>query len=187
VNEVDFSPDGRYLASASSDSTIRLWDASTGRTLRTFSGHTESVTSVSFSPDGHYLATGGEDEIVRLWEVSTGRALRTFSGHTVAVLSVSFSPDGHYLVSTSDHIRLWEVSSGRWLASLYSVGASDWVVVDPEGHFDGSEDGIRQTLHFVVDAPDGPRSIGLEELKERYYTPGLLGRVLGHNPERPRR
>ncbi|RMF45756.1 MAG: hypothetical protein D6750_11385, partial [Bacteroidetes bacterium] len=67
VISVSWSPDGRRLASDSSDSTVRIWDAASGQLLRTLAGHTDWVRSVSWSPDGRYLASGSDDGTVRLW------------------------------------------------------------------------------------------------------------------------
>ena len=109
---VSFSPNGRTLASGSSDNTVRLWGVSSGVHLRTLSGHTDNVNSVSFSPDGRTLASGSSDGTVRLWDVSSGVHLRTLSGHTRSVNSVSFSPDGQILASgSSDNtILLWDLA-----------------------------------------------------------------------------
>jgi len=70
VNSVAFSPDGRLLASGSSDKTIKLWDVATGSEVRTLKGHTHYVLSVAFSPDGRLLASGSWDDTIKLWDVS---------------------------------------------------------------------------------------------------------------------
>jgi hypothetical protein len=71
--------------SASEDNSLKLWDAATGRLLRTLQGHSKSVTSVAFSPDGRYLVSGSEDNSLKLWDVATGRLLRTLQGHSKSV------------------------------------------------------------------------------------------------------
>ena len=111
INSVAFSPDGNTIASGSNDGTVRLWNANTGRHIRTFRGHTDSVRSVAFSPDGNKIASGSEDYTVRLWEANTGTHTRTFRGHTDYVNSVAFSPDGNKIASGSGDgtVLLWEL------------------------------------------------------------------------------
>ena len=80
----------KTIASASSDKTVRLWDATTGKHLKTLTGHTDSVNSVRFSPDGRTIASASADETVRLWDATTGQHLKTLTGHTsLSTVSVS--------------------------------------------------------------------------------------------------
>jgi WD40 repeat protein len=81
-----FSPEGKRLASASADRTVRLWDAETGQEVRALWGHTGLVRGVAFSPDGQRLASASDDKTVRVWEADKGQEVRAFKVTAVAVM-----------------------------------------------------------------------------------------------------
>jgi WD40 repeat protein len=93
-----------------------LWEAATGKEVRTLSGHSDAVRSISLSPDGKYLASGSEDNTIKLWEVISGKEVKTLVGHTGWVLSISFSPDRKYLASGS-----WDGTAKLW----YDMGTNE--------------------------------------------------------------
>ena len=181
VRAVTFSPDAKTLASGGRDQTIKLWETETGRELRTLSGHTQMVLSVAFSPNGEMLASGGVDNETKLWDVATGSLLHTLTGHTSPIRSLTFSAKGDFLFSGSDDatIKLWRVNGGAEpLASLIALDKADWAVVSPKGQFDASPN-AQKLMHWMV----GNEPIDLEQLKERYYEPGLLAKLMGFNKE----
>ncbi|KIJ34493.1 hypothetical protein M422DRAFT_79509, partial [Sphaerobolus stellatus SS14] len=138
VRSVVFSPDGSFIASASHDKIVRIWNLVTGGALKELKGHEDGVTSVVFSPDGSFIASASYDKTVRIWNVVMGAALKELKGHQDWVTSVVFSPDGSFIASASRDktVRIWNIVTGEALKEL--KGHEDWVtsvVFSPDGSF----------------------------------------------------
>jgi WD40 repeat protein len=136
VFSVAYSPDGKTLATASQDGTARIFDAATGRGLRTLRGHEPDLCwNVCYSPDGRLLASCGRDKTVRVWEVASGRLFQTLSGHPEFVRSVAFSPDGRLLASGCvGVVRLWDTQTWQEVRSLRGGWNASF---GPDGRFIG--------------------------------------------------
>ncbi len=121
VNSAAFSPDGRRLVSASSDKTVRIWDATSGAQLAVLHGHGDVVNSAVFSPDGRRAVSASSDKTVRVWDATSGAQLAVLRGHGDAVNSAAFSPDGRRVVSGSSDktVRIWDATSGAQLTVLH--------------------------------------------------------------------
>ena len=115
VAGVAFAADGKTIATAGYDRTVRLWDTASGREVHTLRGHTDMVWGVALSGDGHLAASGGADGTVRLWDVHTGACLHTLRG--------ARSYD------RLDITGLTGVSAGQ-RATLLALGALDRVPAD---------------------------------------------------------
>lgn len=111
VLSVAFHPEGRLLASSSSDTSVQLWDLSSGQMVWARAGHLLPVPSVAFSPNGKIFASGSVDQTIHLRDAATGDLQRTLRGHRGPILAVAFSPDGKLLASASfdQTVRLWYV------------------------------------------------------------------------------
>jgi small GTP-binding protein len=101
------------LASGSHDHTLKLWDARSGKILRTLQAHRGQVIGVAFHPNGAILASGGDDGAVRLWDAQSGKLLLTFEEHTARVDYVAFDLEGGTLVSGSrdSTVKIWDLST----------------------------------------------------------------------------
>jgi hypothetical protein len=163
VTSVCFSPDGQRLATASKDSTAKVWDARTGQQVLALQGHTNTVSSVSFSPDGQRLATGSHDTTAKVWDARTGQELLTLKGHTRPVTSVSFSPDGQRLATGSHDpaAKVWDVRTGQPLLAL-------------QGH--------TNIVSSVCFSPDGRRLVSTEKGGKSLVWDSRTGQRLDEQP-----
>ena len=130
VSSVAISPNGKYVVTGSHDSTAILWDAASGKQIRTLLGHNNWVHGVAFSGDGKYVVTGASrmnDDGVILWETVSGKKIQSFKGYANEVYSVALTHDGKYLVTghhgsiSADHkgvAILWETAGGTMVRSF---------------------------------------------------------------------
>ncbi len=171
---VALSADGKSVVTGSLDKTAILWEAATGKNLRTFTGHTDGIHSVALSADGKHLVTGSNDETAILWEVANGKKLQTFRGHTSWVSAAALSPDGKHVWTTSADgtTRLWDAATGKERCRLYAFDrGKEWLVVTPDGSFDGSEVARR----FVAYREPGTLKLHDDAAtRKRFHRPGLL-------------
>ncbi|PYI85692.1 MAG: hypothetical protein DME26_10415 [Verrucomicrobia bacterium] len=109
INGVVFSPDGKRLATASDDQTVKVWNVTNGRETLTLQGHTSEVRSVVFSLDGKRLASASDDQTVKVWDATSGREILTLKGAAPAT-SVAYSPDGQWLASAwwDGTVKVWD-------------------------------------------------------------------------------
>ncbi|HEY4424404.1 MAG TPA: hypothetical protein VGN10_09370 [Pyrinomonadaceae bacterium] len=113
INSVAFSPDGRFVVTASADGTARVWDAATGVSRGELRGHSGTVNSASFSPDGKFIVTAGNDATVRLWDAGRFEQVRQIGGtYPKPVSSAEYSPDGRFIVAASGEIA-WVCDPNR--------------------------------------------------------------------------
>jgi WD40 repeat protein len=162
VSSVAVTSDGRFAVSGSADTTLRVWDLASGRTLRTLEGHPNDVEAVAVTPDGHRAVSGSEDGTLRVWDLASGETLRTLEGHSSWISAVAVTPDGRCVVSSSGDgtLRVWDLASGETLRiveghRLGRVGAVNVVAVTPDGRSAVSGSGAGDGTLLVWDVASG--------------------------------
>jgi platelet-activating factor acetylhydrolase IB subunit alpha len=149
VSQCAFHPSFSYLATASDDASVKLWDYETGKFQRSLNGHTDAVSAVAFAPSGALLASAGADLNVKLWDMSSFECVKTLSGHDHTVSALAFAPasDALYTASRDGTIKAWDPATGYCARTL--TGHDGWVralALSPSGRIlasGGQDQGVR--------------------------------------------
>ncbi len=189
ITGVSFSSDGKILVSVDASGLVKFWETSTGKEIREINTKIDPILEILLSPDSKTLAFETLSGIVKLWDISTGQA-------TTFDLSIESQfrnlPDWVSKgLGVNDHAikiinRLWIGGSDDQIAEIdfeilarfIAIDENDWAVITPDGRFDASEGALR-LMHYAY----GLEVINLEQLKEMYYEPGLLQKLLGFSKE----
>jgi WD40 repeat protein len=139
INSVAFSNDGKYLASASFDRTLRVWETSTGRVIQELKGHTGRVTTTKFSRNGFSLLSGARDRTLRLWDIRSGTTLWTDEKHEQTLSSVAVSVDGNTVFTSSldGRINIWSLPNKTLTATIIAGSDGTWICYTPDGYYKG--------------------------------------------------
>jgi WD40 repeat protein len=178
----DFSSDGQFLVSAQANGTAIVYSIADCHEI-TVLEHVDpaGVLWAGFTPDDRHILTSTWSGAY-LWNAETGDLLREFTGHTDLVASAAYDSTRDLVVTASvdGTSRIWEASTGNLECTLIAFHDGTWGVVDASGRYDSSGLGEIEGLHWIVDNVP----VELWQLKERYYEPGLLRKILDDQPLR---
>jgi WD40 repeat protein/uncharacterized membrane protein len=138
VASLDFSPDGKILASGGDGEELKLWEASSGKLIRSIKTRNNFVFAITFSPDGRTVASSGGDMEIKLWRTKTGELIESFKGHLGRVGAVAFNSDGTKLAAggSDSRILLWEVSTGKSIKTFEAfdshIGEIITIAISPD-------------------------------------------------------
>lgn len=168
--------DSKTLATGSDNGTIKLWRMDDFGLNTEFKAHKSIIRTLDFNLQGDYLVSCGDD-VIKLWNRNNGQLLHQLRGHQSPVTTAQFSPNGNFIISSGydNTLRYWDTYSWKEAVTTYILGQKDWAVVSKSGLFDGSIYGM-EAIHFVVKND----AIELSQLKERYFEPQLINKVLAN-------
>jgi WD40 repeat protein len=98
VSGVAITHDGRHALSASWDNTLRVWDLTTGQSIRTLQGHNDRVSALTITPNGDRAVSASDDQTLRVWDVQSGVEILTFTAER-AMMNCAVTPDGRTVVA----------------------------------------------------------------------------------------
>ncbi|MEQ9402496.1 MAG: WD40 repeat domain-containing protein [Cyclobacteriaceae bacterium] len=115
INDIEYSPDGKIVATCSDDNTIKLWEIATGKEMQTLFGHSKRVNDIAFSPNSKTLISVSDDRKVIIWNLENGEISKVIKEHKNKVLSVDYSPRGDYFATCGQDkvVLLHDVSTGK--------------------------------------------------------------------------
>jgi len=124
VHDVAWNPGGDRIAVASSDATVRIFDAESGSLVRSIPGHRDWVLAVAWSPDGSRIATGSRDRTAKVFDAATGTLLATYGRHDAPVRGILFHPEGEEMISASDAQKWdrWKIAAATHLRDTHLGG-----------------------------------------------------------------
>ncbi|WP_136464909.1 caspase family protein [Flagellimonas onchidii] len=176
VRFVRFLDKGKIISS-SADKKIKIWDVKTGETLKTFIGHKGRVNDVIVSQNGNYILSASDDNYVRLWSLESAKELRRIGGHFDEINSIVFHPKDNTIMTASKDgsIKIFSLDKEETTIRhfIFEDNPEKWLHLHPTGLFDASPEAMK-LMYWTK----GSEIIEFEQLKERYWLPGLWKKVM---------
>jgi WD40 repeat protein len=135
VMAMALAPDGKVLASASYDRSVRLWDLANGECRKKLEGHTGPVRALAFSPDGLRLASAGSDLSINIWNTNDGTLQKSWRAHEDMIRALAFTPDGKLLISAANDrtIKFWDARTWTFTHQIADEAKVQSVACSPDG------------------------------------------------------
>jgi len=168
--------DGNQIITSSADRTAKIWASESGILIQSLEGHTDNVVTAQFSPNGKWVVTSSWDKTIKIWDSTNGEVIRTIRG---SYLSGIDWPTLRILASNDSEVSIFSLNDDQSSLSFVILDSKGWVVTHTSGLFDASP-GAMEKLYFVQDL----EIIEFDNLKDKYFEPGLWEKVISGKPIR---
>jgi len=137
INAIAFSPDGKRIATASDEDTLKIWDITTGKELLSIAAKGQGIAAIAWHPNGKQIATGHWNKTIGIWNAENGKLIQTLTGHKENILALAYDADGSRIASGSgdDTLKLWNAETGKAIQTIDSGNEYDITAVcfSPDG------------------------------------------------------
>lgn len=165
---------GYEIVSGSWDGRVKVWDRSTGMILMKYQHEAGAVNAVAYAPYYSYIASGGSDQKIYLYHFEAEGITDTLVGHMSAISDLHFTHDDKLISRSVDGmIKVWDTKTMTELYTYVQIDRSNWLTKNPQGYFDGTKKAL-EYVNYV----SGMDVVPVSSLFEKYYTPGLILRIM---------
>lgn len=171
VSNFDFDKEGKHIATASWDGTVKVWDVLTGMLVKKQNYHNGSVYSVKFQFEKDWIISAGADNTIIIWDWKGNKVVKELKGHASEITHLELNKAQTKMASISidGMVKIWDLQKLELDYSRVQLNRNEWIATSPNGHFDGSSKALG-SVNYV----EGNQVINIESLFEKYYTPGLI-------------
>ncbi len=178
VSSAKYNYDGTKIVTAYEKANIKIWDGQ-GNFLKYLRGHSFNLRSAYFTKDGKKIISVSRDNTAKIWDAETGDILHEFRDSIGEVESADLTPDESNLVIASARaaVSVWDVQHDELLYTFFTVGGSDYLVFDKDGHYDGT-DRAKNMLYYTC----GTELVTLKQVQANLYVPLLVESIMEGKP-----
>lgn len=177
IEDLKFSPDGKFIVSISRDNTGAIIRAKNGKIVKILAGHSGWLSCMDIHPNKKIIATGSSDNTIKLWALKNGKLLKTLSGHVSEIKSVEFSASDNQLISSSldGTCKIWQLS-GKEIGTLIGIKNHEHICITANNYFLGTKEAVE-----ILNWKQGLKLYNFQQFDLKFNRPDMVLKQLGQS------